>query len=156
MIRISITDSMDMNLSKLWEMVKDREAWQCCSPQGCRELKQYLVTEQQQQLIYRFKKLNEFQQNKPKESYAKICHNQLSENFCDVEGYHKESEKATYRMGKKYWQIIYLITVQYSEYIKSYNKKNQQTIWLKWLEQTFLQRRYTKGKQIFEKMVQHH
>ena len=23
----SITDSMDMNLSKLWEMVKDRGAW---------------------------------------------------------------------------------------------------------------------------------
>ena len=22
-----ITDSMDMNLSKIWEMVKDREAW---------------------------------------------------------------------------------------------------------------------------------
>ena len=24
----SIIDSMDMNLSKLWEIVKDREAWQ--------------------------------------------------------------------------------------------------------------------------------
>ena len=23
----SITDSMDMNLSKLWKIVKDREAW---------------------------------------------------------------------------------------------------------------------------------
>ena len=23
----SITDSVDMNLNKLWEMVKDREAW---------------------------------------------------------------------------------------------------------------------------------
>ena len=22
-----VTDSMDMNLSKLWEIVKDREAW---------------------------------------------------------------------------------------------------------------------------------
>ena len=32
-----ITDSMDMGLSKLWELVIDREA-RCCSPWGCKEL----------------------------------------------------------------------------------------------------------------------
>ena len=34
----SITDSIDMNFNKLWEIVEDRGAWlECCNPWGCKD-----------------------------------------------------------------------------------------------------------------------
>ena len=45
-----ITDSMDMSLSKLWEMVKDREAW-LLQLTGSQRVRHDLVTKQQQQLF---------------------------------------------------------------------------------------------------------
>ena len=44
----SITDSMDMNLSKLWEIVKDRKPGMLLS-MGLQRVGHDLVTEQQQQ-----------------------------------------------------------------------------------------------------------
>ena len=45
----SITDSMDMNLSKLQETVNDRDAW-CAKSMGSQRVRHNLATENQQQI----------------------------------------------------------------------------------------------------------
>ena len=46
----SITDSVDMNLSKLWEIVKEREAW-CAIVHGVAKVRHDLATKPQQPFL---------------------------------------------------------------------------------------------------------
>ena len=53
-----ITDWMDMNLSKLWELVMDMEAWHA-AVHRITKVRHSLVIEQQQQIIYILKGVSE-------------------------------------------------------------------------------------------------
>ena len=55
----SITDSMDMNLSKFWETVEDRGAW-CAQSMRSQRVGHDSVTEQQQKLTYSISQINTF------------------------------------------------------------------------------------------------
>ena len=48
---VGIIDSVDMSLSKPWEIIKDREAWHATF-HGSQRVRHDLVTEQQQQHVY--------------------------------------------------------------------------------------------------------
>ena len=52
-----ITDSMDMSLSELWEMVKDREAWRAAVHGGCKELD---TTEQMNKIFKKCMYISDF------------------------------------------------------------------------------------------------
>ena len=56
---MSITDSMDINLSKLWEIVEDRGAW-LATVSGITKVRHNLVTQQQQQILLRGMKSTSF------------------------------------------------------------------------------------------------
>ena len=43
---MGIIESMDMNLSKLWEVVKDREVWHAVRSMGLQRVGQDQMTEQ--------------------------------------------------------------------------------------------------------------
>ena len=49
----AIIDTMEMSLSKYWEIVKDREAWSV-AVHGIQRAGHDLATEQQQQIIIEF------------------------------------------------------------------------------------------------------
>ena len=92
----SITNSVDMNLSKLWEIVKDRKAWYA-GVHGLQRIRHDLVAEQQQQQISN--SLHRWRENSQLgvryEEILRMQNSKMKENMKEVGKWKTEQEDPT-------------------------------------------------------------